>query len=929
MTIEDYRRKRRFDRTREPEPGKPAPRGRRPVFVVQLHHASRRHYDFRLQVGDTLKSWAVPKGPSYDPSVKRMAVEVEDHPLDYAGFEGEIPRGEYGGGHVARFDHGVWSTDGDAEQQLAKGHLRFDLFGDKLKGGWHLVRSGKPARQPQWLLFKDRDGYAGDLEADDLLADVTAPPADDLKRAGSGKTRKKKLATVPARKRRRRDWAGRARKLAGATKAAAPTGPFEPQLARLGDAPPSGAQWIHELKWDGYRIVATISEGEVRLWSRNALEWTDRLPDIRAALQALGLRAGALDGELLAGSGTRADFNLLQSTLSGERQGRLSLALFDLLHVDGVDISAAPLVERKALLEELLDGAPAQLAYSSHIEGDGEAAYRLAGEGDFEGIISKRGDRPYHGGRGDDWRKTKQLASDEFAVVGYTAPKGSRKGFGSLLLAKPDAVHGWRYVGRVGSGFNDALMRDVSARLRGGSREPTAFVGTTDTDLRSATWFAPRFVVEVHYRGIGRQQLLRQPSLKTVRWDKEIADLTDRDHDPDQTGVPDMSEASAASRAAAKKGGGARRTAKPGAAAKAAKTSRTSRASKVSGASKTYRTTKAAKATTKAAKAPKAGQAGKATKTAGGAKTTKARTPRTSPGAAARTRPSGLPTLSSPGKVLFPDAGITKQDVWDYYAAMSEYLLPEIVGRPLSVIRCPGGIAEDCFFQKHLTAGLQRVSTVRLKEESGRNAHYLVVEDEGGLMELVQFNTIEFHPWGAHATDPDVADRVVFDLDPGEGVPFDEIKRAAADIRKLLGNLELESFLRASGGKGLHVVVPLNPGCDWDLTKRFARGFAEALAQSQPDRFLATATKSKRNRRIFIDYLRNGRGATAVASYSLRGRPGAPVAMPLAWRELSKLPAANAFTLADVPARMRRRRKDPWDGIDRIRQNLARWAKDT
>ena len=918
MTIEDYRRKRRFDRTREPEPGKPAPRGRRPIFVVQLHHASRRHYDFRLQVGDTLKSWAVPKGPSYDPSVKRMAVEVEDHPLDYAGFEGEIPRGEYGGGHVARFDHGVWSTDGDAEQQLAKGHLRFDLFGDKLKGGWHLVRSGKPARQPQWLLFKDRDDYAGELEADDLLADVTAPPADDLRRAGAGKTRKKKLATVPVRKRRRRDRAGRAGKLSGAARAAAPDGPFEPQLARLGDTPPDGAQWIHELKWDGYRIVATIADGEVRLWSRNALEWTDRLPDIRDALQALGLRSGALDGELLAGSGTRSDFNLLQSTLSGERQGRLSLVLFDLLHLDGVDISAAPLLERKALLEQLLDGAPAQLAYSSHIAGDGEAAYRLAGEGDFEGIISKRGDRPYRGGRGDDWRKTKQLASDEFAVVGYTAPKGSRKGFGSLLLAKPDPEHGWRYVGRVGSGFNDALMREVGGRLRGGAREPTAFVGTTDTDLRSATWFAPRFVVEVNYRGIGRQELLRQPSLKTVRWDKDIADLSDSDRDPDGNGVPDMAQAPAARRAASKTGNGAGKAAKPGAttanrgAAKAGKVAQATRPAKA--------------ATSGAARVAKADGAGKAAKAA---KTTRTAKQGASRGGAARTRPSGLPTLSSPDKVLFPGAGITKQDVWDYYAAVSEHLLPEIVGRPLSVIRCPGGIGQACFFQKHLTAGLERVSTVRLKEESGRNAHYLVVEDEAGLMELVQFNTIEFHPWGAHAADPDVADRVVFDLDPGEGVPFDEIKQAAADIRKLLERIELESFLRASGGKGLHVVVPLSPGCDWDLTKRFARGFAETLAQSQPDRFLATATKSKRSKRIFIDYLRNGRGATAVASYSLRGRPDAPVAMPLAWRELPKLPGANAFTIADVPARLRRRRKDPWEGIDRIRQNLARWAKDT
>lgn len=889
MSLADYRRKRSFDKTREPEPGKPVPKGRRAIFVVQLHHASRRHYDFRLQVGDALKSWAVPKGPSYDPDVKRMAVEVEDHPVDYAGFEGEIPKGQYGGGHVARFDHGVWATRGDPEEQLAKGHLRFELFGDKLKGGWHLVRSGKPARQPQWLLFKDKDAYAGTLEADDLLADVTPPPAADLKRAGAGKAVKKKLATAPTpTRRRRKDWAKTALALDGAKRADAPTGPFQPQLAKLGDAPPRGEQWLHELKWDGYRILATIAGGEVRLWSRNALEWTDRIPEIRDAIAALGLKSGALDGELIAGKGTREDFNLLQSTLSGERQGALAFALFDLLHLDGVDVTAAPLRERKALLQELLDGAPPHLAYSSHIEGDGDAAFKLAGDTHFEGIISKRIDRPYHGGRSDDWRKTKLLASDEFAVVGYTAPKGSRTGFGSLLLAKPDAEHGWLYAGRVGSGFNDTLMREVTAKLgKGGARKPTVHVGTTDTDLRTATWFEPCFVVEVFYRGIGRQELLRQPSLKAVRWDKSVDDLADSDRGPG-AGKPAKKAVKTARRAATKA------AATKASAGKATKAAPTRVAAGKSAAKKSTKRAAAAKSSAAAAPSPAA-----------------ARTP---------------PRLSSPTKVLFPDIGATKKDVWDYYAAVADHLLPEIAGRPLSIIRCPSGVERPCFFQKHHTAGLELVSSVRLKEDSGVNAYYLVVEDEAALMELVQFNAIEFHPWGSHAAEPDIADRVVFDLDPGPDVPFAEVRKAAVDIRKLLAQLELESFLRVSGGKGLHVVVPLNPGCHWDLTKRFAHGFADALARAQPDRFLATATRSLRNKRIFVDYLRNGRGATAVASYSLRGRPGAPVALPLAWSELSKLKRADAFTIHEVPALLRRRRKHPWADIDRITQDLSRWS---
>ncbi|WP_430543695.1 DNA ligase D [Xanthomonas sacchari] len=731
------------------------------------------------------------------------------------------------------------------------------------------MRSGKPARQPQWLLFKEDDAFASDLEADDLLADVTAAPAQDVKRAGAGKPDKRKVTVVaPVRKGRRTNWAKLAEALPGAVSAAAPDGPFAPQLARLGDAPPQGAQWIHEIKWDGYRILATVADGVVRLWSRNAIEWTDKIPEIRDAIAALGLRSAALDGELIAGKGTKEDFNLLQAVLSGERQGRLALALFDLLHLDGIDIAAAPLSARKALLQRLLQNADTHLAFSSHIDGDGDAAFQLAGAQHFEGIVSKRADRGYHGGRSDDWRKTKQLRSDEFAVVGYTAPKGSRSGFGSLLLARPDPEHGWLYVGRVGSGFSDALLRELTALIgKAGSTTPSVHVPTTDTDLRSARWFAPRFVVEVFYRGIGGQQLLRQASLKAVRPDKDIADLGDRD--------------APAPRAAAARATPPARKAKTG---------------------KTAKATKAAKAVgAKAASAKR-----------GAAAVDNARTP---------------PPLSSPGRVVFPDIGATKREVWDYYIAVMDHLLPEIAGRPLSIIRCPAGAERACFFQKHHTAGLELVSSVRLKEESGTQAEYLVVEDAAGLLELVQFNALEFHPWGAHAASPERADRVVFDLDPGPDVPFAEVKRAATDIRKLLAQLELESFLRVSGGKGLHVVVPLAPGCDWDLTKRFAHGFADALAQSQPERFLATASKRLRNQRIFVDYLRNGRGATAVASYSLRARVSAPVAMPLAWSDLSKLHRADAFKLRDVPAKLKRRRKDPWAGIDALKQNLARWAE--
>jgi len=903
VSLTEYRRKRQFARTREPEPrsdrtGKALKGGDRPIFVVQLHHASRRHYDFRLQVGGALKSWAVPKGPSYDPTVKRMAVEVEDHPLSYAKFEGAIPKGQYGGGHVALFDTGVWATPFDPEAQLAKGHLRFELFGRKLKGGWHLVRSGKPAKQPQWLLFKEPDAYASELEADDLLADVAAAPAADLKRSGSGKTAKKKLTTVEAKPRKRRiDWAKKAAALPHAKKKTLRNEAFAPQLAKLGDTPPEGEKWLHELKWDGYRLVVTMVGGKVRIWSRNAIEWTAKVPELAAAIGQLGLTSAALDGELIAGGGTQADFNLLQATLSGEQQGALVLVLFDLLHVDGIDIAGAPLADRKALLAQIMETPVPHLAFSSHIEGNGEEAYRLAGEREFEGIISKRSDAPYRHGRSDDWRKTKVLDSDEFAVVGYTPAKGSRTGFGSLLLARPEGRNGWRYTGRVGSGFSTQLIKELRAHI-GSAGSPTPTVDLPDDvrkELRGATWFPPLFVVEAFVRGIGTSGLLRQPSLKTVRLDKDVRDLRDSDRAPARkttkketamqttTGTRKATVLREARQVAAKVAGKAALKAATKAPAKAA--------------------AKAVKAPAKAAKAP-----AKATRT--------------------RARAGEVPEfrLTSPTKVIFPDRHITKQQVADYYVAVLPHLLPEIQGRPLSVIRCPQGAGRACFFQKHHTAGLENVDLVKLKEESGVNANYLVVNDAAALMELVQFNSLEFHPWGSHADEPDIADRVVFDLDPGPGVPWKEVKAAAVHVRKRLEEIGLQSFLRTSGGKGLHVVVPLNPGSDWEIVKRFAKGVADALATAEPERFLSVSTLKLRPNKIFIDYLRNGRGATSVASYSLRARDGAPVAMPLDWKELAALKRPDAFTLENVPARLKRRKKDPWEGIGKVKQNLRKWA---
>lgn len=846
MSLQDYRRKRNFARTREPAPDDSVREGGRAIFVVQLHHASRRHFDFRLQVGDVLRSWAVPKGPSYDPKVKRLAVEVEDHPVSYADFEGDIEEG-YGKGHVDLFDRGVWATRGDPEAQIRKGHLEFELFGKRLKGRWHLVRGGRKERQPTWFLIKAEDDYAGDVEADDLLdakmreSTRRAATTPNLRAAAKKSTSRKKAPP----KRRRVPLATltkAAAALKGARKAKPDNGFFPPQLARLRDTPPQGDGWVHEVKWDGYRILTGIAGGEVLLWSRNALPWNERAPEIAQAVEALGLDSARLDGELIAlDAEGRSDFNALQRTLSGEAQAPLVYMLFDIPYLQGYDLSRTSLVERKALLERLLAHAPPHLSYSSHQVGHGDEVFAMAMEQKLEGIISKRANGAYHSGRGDDWQKIKRLESDEFAVVGYTPAKGSRLSFGSLLLAKPGKGGDWTYVGRVGTGFTDEMLRELAKTLaKGGTKKPPVHIDAVDPMLRGALWVPPTVVAEVYYRGIGNKDLLRQPSLKTLRMDKSPDDLRDSDRAP---------------------------------AAPAAKKPRGTR--------------------------------------------------KASPKASAKAATSDAIVITHPDRVVFPDDGITKQQVVDYYRAVMPWMLPAIADRPTSTIRCPGGIGAQCFFQKHVMAGLEHVGTAKLKEETGAQAVYLYPRDEAGLIELVQFGAVEFHPWGSHVEAPDIADRVVFDLDPGDDVAWPRVVAAARMVRGFLDQLGLVSFVRTTGGKGLHVVVPLNPGADWDTVKTFARGFAEAMAALHPLEFVATATKRFRRGKIYVDYLRNGRGATAVASYSLRSRPGAPVAVPLRWEELGKVKSGSAFDLHSVPKRLARLKKDPWEGIDKVKQSLA------
>lgn len=827
MSLRDYARKRRFEAT--PEPSGEAAGARRtrggPVFVVQLHHARARHYDFRLEVDGVLKSWAVPKGPSMRAGERRLAVQVEDHPLAYASFEGEIPEGQYGAGHVALFDQGTWVPEGDALERIAAGKLDFELQGGRLQGRFSLVRTAARGRQPQWLLIKRSDPHARDTDADAMLEAAPEPGAGrgGARAAGRRPARKAGAGSKRAtRKTALEDWRARALATPGAKARRMPRA-IEPQLATLRTRPPTGAHWLHEVKWDGYRLLA-YRDDAVELCSRNQLPWSHRVPHLVEALASLPVREAIIDGELVAvDAHGRSDFALLQRQLERRETADLRLVAFDLLYIDGVDLRDAAQRERRDLLSDLLTvAASPALAFSGHVEGDAASVLAASAEGGLEGIVCKRADAPYRSGRNESWIKLKHVADESFLVVGHTPPRNSRHGFGSLLLAQP-GEDGLEYVGRVGSGFSDDALASIGRRL------DALRSGEATVDLpahvpfspRSVRWVRPELAVDVHTRGRGKEGLVRQASFVRLR--------------------EDMGGRATTPRAAARSGQEAKmRQAK----------------------------------------------------------------------------------LSSPERVVYPDAGFTKQDVADYYKAVERWLLPELVNRPLSLLRCPGGIQGQCFFQKHhadsLGAGVHAV-TLR---ESGGEDEYIYVRDIKGVLSLVQMNTIEFHPWGAKRTSPEKPDRLVFDLDPGDDIAWSETIRAARDVRDRLAEVGLRSWPRLSGGKGIHVCVPIRPGPDWETVKGFCEAFSKAMVAQSPMRYVATASKQARRGRIFIDWLRNGRGATSVAGWVLRARAGAPVAMPLRWEELSKATSAAQYDLARAKQRAARLRKDPWEGYAAMRQAL-------
>jgi bifunctional non-homologous end joining protein LigD len=865
MGLSEYRQKRHFTRTSEPKGKRGRTAARSRTFVIQKHAARRLHYDFRLELDGVLKSWAVPKGPSLNPAEKRLAVEVEDHPLEYAKFEGRIPEGEYGAGEVIVWDRGTWKSADDPVRGLRAGKLEFELTGKKLSGGWRLVRMGRPSREspkPQWLLMKRSDDaarLAGKAEIveerpESVKTGRTLPLADNPKRTKPKPRSRRKRTTAAARSNKSRAKS----KPQGGKLATMPRG-IAPQLATLVQSPPTGAEWLHEVKFDGYRLIAYVQNGSVELRTRTQQNWTERYPKIAEGLSELPVDTAILDGEVVAllPSGI-SSFQALQNAMRNKTQANLAYYVFDLLYWNGHDLRTTPLGERKKLLAELLANFPRpQIRLSEHADISGPELFEASCRMGLEGIISKRADRPYVSGRSADWTKCKCLGREELVIGGFTPSTASDREFGALLVGY-FAADKLVYAGRVGTGFTAASLREIHNKLAALVQDDCPFAELPDRERgERTTWVRPNLVAELEFTGWTEGEVMRHPSFQGLREDKPARSI---------------------SRPASLPG-------KP----------------------------KAAKATKRAA-----------AKSNRLARPAKKQTRRKSKHSPSIELPDNISIrLTSPERVIFPDTGLTKLGLAAYYAQVAEWILPHLAQRPLSLVRCPDGQAGPCFFQKHAATGTpDELGRIMIKEKS-ESEEYLFVRDVEGLVSLAQISALEIHVWGSRCDQVERPDRIVMDLDPHESVEWADVIAAAREVRDLLEEQGLASFVKTTGGKGLHVVVPLAPRRhDWDRVKEFAHSIADALVERSPDRYTANMSKAARRGKIFVDYLRNGRGATAIVPYSPRARPGAPVAAPLRWNELKPNLKSNHFTVGNILDRLRSLSRDPWEEIDSIQQTL-------
>jgi bifunctional non-homologous end joining protein LigD len=826
-SLDRYRAKRDFKRTPEPA-GKPKQgksKSAGGVFVVHKHDARRLHYDLRLEHDGVLWSWAVTRGPSLDPSDKRLAVHVEDHPLEYRTFEGIIPEG-YGAGTVVLWDEGRWTPEFDPAWGMKKGHIRFELEGSKLHGLWDLVRLKRKAGETRdnWLLIKADDAFA--RPGEDILE-------EQPRSVKSGRT----VEEVAAGKPPRRKPAAKALQVTKpkARKGSKPMPGFiEPQLATLRSNPPSGDEWLHEVKFDGYRIQAHVSQGKVTLFTRKGLDWTTKFGSaIPEALAAFDCDDAVIDGEIvvLSDQGV-ASFSALQAALSSGRAEPMLYYAFDLLHLDGVDLRGEPLVERKMKLHRLVGAGMthAPLHYSEHFETAGQTMLAHACRMGLEGIISKRADARYEAGRSLGWIKSKCTLRQEFVILGYVPSEAAGRGLRSLVVGyhKDGRLH---YGGRVGTGFSGTVTNELKKRLdRIRTKRPP--VGGEPAKDRKVVWAKPDLVAEVEFRSWTDDGILRQASFQGLREDKPASEVVA------ETGVAARDGATAG-------------TEKP-------------------------RSPRAAKAISKRPKAMSV-------------------------------------TLSSPEKLLWPEAGISKEGLLEHYEKVWPRIERFIVDRPLSLVRAPDGIDGQRFFQKHASKGMHEAIIRTADPEDGEEL--LSIRDFDGLAALVQFGVVEVHIWGSTLDAIETPDQIVFDLDPDEGLGVEDVRAATLDVKDRLDSLSLPSFVKTSGGKGFHVVVPLKPNADWDTVKTFSHDFARAMEQTDPGRYTSVLSKKARKGRIFVDYLRNGRGSTAVAPWSSRAKPNATVAVPVTFDMVRDGVGPADFSIGSKALEDALNAPDPWAGF--------------
>jgi bifunctional non-homologous end joining protein LigD len=827
QSLERYAAKRNFSLTPEPRSGGEASIDA-PQFVIQKHWASRLHYDFRLEIDGTMKSWAVPKGPSFDPSDKRMAVHVEDHPISYNDFEGQIPAKQYGAGKVIIWDKGTWVPAGDPLAGYRKGHLKFTLHGHKLHGAWVLVRmKSREPRQDAWLLIKEKDAFvrpASEFSVTDEMPDSVA----NLAPPGSQKLRSRRKPAPPAGKASRgaRKDINSMSMPAGAIRKAMPA-TLSPELATLVDRPPHDADaWLYEVKFDGYRMLAKVANGKVRLISRNGKDWTSKIRHLEKMLESMPLKPGWLDGEIvMQGDNGATNFNRLQNAFDSEKTQDIQYFIFDLPYYNGYDLTHVPLEERRKLLQSILIGAPPSIRFSEAFEAAPGDLVVSACKLGLEGIIGKRRDSIYSSRRSPDWIKLKCGQRQEFVVGGWTDPKGSRSDLGSLLLGVHDAQGDLVYAGKVGSGFNESTLGQLSGKLKKLAAPASPFKARIPE--RNVHWVKPKLVAEVTFSEWTSSGQLRHPVFQALRTDKPANAIIKED--PVAPLGPDVEEP-----------------------------------------------------------------------------------------------PSLIPPslrVSHPERVVDKISGLTKIEIIRYYALVGELLMVHLRGRPVSLVKAPQGIGKPMFFQKH--AETYQMEGVGLLDQKIDPDHprYIAILSPTGLLSAAQMNVIEFHTWNARTPVHAKPDRMVFDLDPGEGASWGAVQQGAELVNSFLGQLGLRAFLKTSGGKGLHVVAPVKPEFDWDTVKGFSQAIVIHMADTLPNLFVAKSGPRNRVGKVFIDYLRNGFGATTASAWSVRARPGLGISVPVDWSELSKLQGGAQWTVSNAHQRLAEG-NTPWSSYEKSAVSL-------